>query len=181
VATYVGLFRGINVGGHNKLPMRALAQLCNELGLSNVRTYIQSGNVVFESKRIASQSLVERLASAVERSHGFAPNLIILRATELSKTIASNPFPAAESDPKSLHLTFLSDVPTDADLGTLQRLARASERFSLDGKVFYLHAPEGIARSKLAAGIERALGVSGTSRNWRTVCAIQAMAKGEER
>jgi uncharacterized protein (DUF1697 family) len=176
VNTYIALFRGINVGGRNLLPMRELVPLFEALGMRNVRTYIQSGNVVFEGEEVDGAALSDEIGAAVKESYGFAPHLLILTPDELTVAIASNPYPEAESDPKTVHLTFLSSVPENPDLESLERIKRDSERFMLEGKVFFLHAPEGIARSKLATRIEKSLGVAGTARNWRTVCAIEAMA-----
>ena len=86
-----------------------------------------------------------------------------------------NPYPEAETEPKSLHLYFLAAEPENPDLTKLHSLKTDTERFSLQGKVFYLHTPAGIGRSKMAAGVEKALGVPATARNWRTVNKIMAM------
>jgi uncharacterized protein (DUF1697 family) len=96
---------------------------------------------------------------------------------ELERAMASNPYAEAESEPKSLHLYFLASEPQDPDLKTLESIRVDSERFALQGKVFYLHAPDGIGRSRLAARVEKALGVPATARNWRSVSKIVAMAK----
>ena len=96
---------------------------------------------------------------------------------ELGKAVMSNPYPKAESEPKTLHLIFLASVPKNPDLTTLNNIKRDSERFTLTGKIFYLHAPEGVGKLKLFARIEKSLGVSGTARNWRSVCAIKALAE----
>ena len=102
---------------------------------------------------------------------------MLLEFDELEKVVKSNPFPEAESEPNTLHVNFLASVPPNPDLKTLESLKIECERFILKGKVFYLHAPDGIGRSKLAENVERLLGVPLTSRNWRTVCKIIAMAK----
>ena len=91
--------------------------------------------------------------------------------------MVSNPFPQAESNPKTLHLYFLADLPEAPDLEALDALKRDTERYTLAGKLFYLYAPEGIGRSKLAARVEKSLGVAATARNWRSVSKIMAMAK----
>lgn len=174
--TYIALFRGINVGGKNLLPMRELVPLFEALGMRKVRTYIQSGNVVFEGEDVHAAKLSDQIGAAVKESYGFAAHLLILTPDELTVAIASNPYPEAESDPRTLHLTFLSSVPESPDLEALESIKRDSERFMLEGKVFYLHALEGVGRSKLASRIEKSLGVAGTARNWRSVCAIEAMA-----
>lgn len=172
--TYIALLRGI--GGKNTLPMKGLVQLLEGMGLSNVRTYIQSGNAVFQSEEMGPQELSESIKVGIENAYGFAPHVIILTTDELGEAVASNPYPEAESEPKTLHLTFLASVPQSPDLVSLERIRKDSERFTLKGKVFYFHAPEGVGRSKLFARIEKSLGVPGTARNWRSVCKIQEMA-----
>jgi uncharacterized protein (DUF1697 family) len=174
--TYVALFRGINVAGNNILPMRDLTRLLEGLGLENVRTYIQSGNVVFQSAGKAGEELAGKIRSAIGKKHGFSPHLVLLTHQELAKAAKANPYPEAESDPRRLHLTFLASSPRKPDLASLEALRANGERFALKGKVLYLHAPEGIGRSKLAARMEKALGVPGTTRNWRTVAALREMA-----
>ncbi|MEW5959856.1 MAG: DUF1697 domain-containing protein, partial [Chloroflexota bacterium] len=105
------------------------------------------------------------------------PRVFLLDLVEMEQVLASNPFPEAESEPTTLHLYFLAAVPQNPDLKTLDSLKQANEQFKLVDNVFYLHAPAGIGRSKLAARVEKALGVAVTARNWRTVCKLVAMAK----
>lgn len=175
--TYVALFRGINVGGRNVLPMKELVALLENLGLQNVRTYIQSGNVVFRSENDDLSELSSTIRSEIKKHHGFEPHLLLLGREDLEKAIGVNPFPEAESEPKTLHLNFLASVPANPDLNVLESLKKENERFHLDGNVFYLHAPDGVGRSKLAANAERLLGVPMTGRNWRTVTKIMEMAE----
>lgn len=104
-------------------------------------------------------------------------NALLLTLQDFESALEANPFPEAELDPKGLHLGFLDSVPSKPDITELETLKANSERFQLVGKVFYLHAPDGVGRSKLAAGSERSLGVSMTDRNWRTVCKIRDMVK----
>ncbi len=173
--TYIALFRGINVGGHNKLLMKDLRELMEDLGYQNVDTYIQTGNVVFQTEDSDKQNLSVTISSGVEENHGFKPDVFVLERKELEEAIANNPFPEAEYKPKSLHLNFLISEPSDPDLAFLRDIKQESERFVLKSKVFYLHAPDGIGRSKLAGKTEKALGVSTTGRNWRTVQKIKEM------
>jgi uncharacterized protein (DUF1697 family) len=122
-----------------------------------------------------------RLSNAISREiknrRGFEPNVLLLELEDIEWAIRKNPFPEAATDPKALHAGFLASTPEKPDLGTLESLKSDSERFHLIDKVFYLHAPEGIGRSKLAANAEKVLGVPMTDRNWRTVCKIWEMAK----
>lgn len=173
--TYIALFRGINVGGKNILPMKELIVLLEELGAHDVKTYIQSGNAVFQHKAESASQLSSKISAAIKASHGFEPQVLPLDSTEMEKVIAANPFPEAESEPKTLHLYFLDSVPQNPDLKTLEEIKKDNEQFKLIDKVFYLHAPDGIGRSKLAARVEKALGVAATARNWRTVCKIMAL------
>ena len=177
MSTYVALFRGINVGGRNRLPMRELVEVLQSLALQNVRTTIQSGNVAYESEETNAPELADRISAAVNESHGFRPKVLLLEVDELKEAIAANPFPEAEAHPKSLHLFFLASVPENPDLKTLESYRRDSERFALKGKVFYLQAPDGIGRSKVAARAEKALGVAATARNWRSVGRILGLVK----
>jgi len=175
--SYVALFRGVNVGGRNILPMEDLRELLRGLGCREVRTYIQSGNAVFRHAEDAASRLADRIREAVASSHGFEPEVMILTVAALGGAARANPFPEGEDDPSKLHLFFLTAVPTAPDFETIEEVRTASERFEVIGSVAYLHAPEGIGRSKLATRVERALGVEGTARNWRSVSKILDMAR----
>ena len=175
--TMIALLRGINVGGHNKLPMRELVDTLTDLGFRNIETYIQSGNVVFECDEGSKIILTNQIRDAIHRSHGFAPDVMLLSAEELEEALLANPFPEAEAQPKTLHLYFLGSVPSNPDMQRIEEMKSGTENYALVGKVFYLHAPDGIGRSKLAVGIEKALGVSVTARNWRSVSKISEMAR----
>ena len=175
--TYIALLRGINVGGHNLLPMKELVTLLENLGSSCVKTYIQSGNAVFLNKTVDSVSLSKRISVAIKENHGFEPRVLLLNLNELENAIVLNPFPEAEVEPKTLHIFFLDSVPKNPDLDLLESIKQNNERFKLIDKLFYLHSPDGIRRSKLAARIEKSLGVSMTARNWRSACKLLDMAK----
>ncbi|MCC9599107.1 DUF1697 domain-containing protein [Stieleria sp. JC731] len=173
--TWIALFRGINVGGNNILPMAKLRENLESLQLRNVQTYIQSGNAVFESKAKTSGPLTKKIQQAIESEHGFRPNLILLSSEQFEETIEANPFPDASDDPKSLHFFFLQTPATDADLPAIDAIKSETEQYVLTDSVFYLHAPEGIGRSKLAAKVERYLDVPTTARNFRTVQKLSEM------
>ncbi len=177
MTTYVALFRGINVGGKNTLPMKELVTILQDLGCLNVGTYIQSGNAVFQSKQKDAWRLLAKIRGAINTRCGFEPCVMLLRLDEMEKAIAGNPFPEVESVPKALHAGFLASAPKKPDLEKLGHLKSTTERFRLVERVFYLHAPDGVGKSKLAANAEKAIGVSMTDRNWRTVCKIRDMAR----
>lgn len=174
--TYIALFRGINVGGKNSLPMKGLITLLEGIGAKNVRTYIQSGNAVFQSIGENPSLLSNQLVVEIKKRYGFEPHALLLGLETINKSIAKNPFPEADSEPGNVHLGFLTSTPKNPDLEKLNGLKKTSERFHLVDNVFYLYAPEGLGRSKLAANTEKLLGVSMTFRNWRTVCKIRELA-----
>jgi uncharacterized protein (DUF1697 family) len=174
--TFIALFRGINVGGNTRLAMRDLVEALEGLGLKNVKTYIQSGNVVFQSMNANPIELSRKITATIEKSCGIAPQVLLLGIQELQAAMAGNPFPRGEREPKSLHLFFLDSVPGHPDLETLESIKTKSEQFKLVHQVFYLYAPDGVGRSKLAAKVEKALGVAVTARNWRTVSEVMAIA-----
>ena len=173
--TWIALFRGVNVGGNNILPMVELRSDLESLNLSNVRTYIQSGNVVFDSATKTTKSLTERIAQRIEERHGFRPRLFLLSREDLLTAIESNPFPRAVADPKTLHFLFLAEPASNPDMEALDGVKTPTERFKLVDGVFYLHTPDGIGRSKLAANVEKHLGVVVTARNYRTVDKLLSM------
>jgi len=117
------------------------------------------------------------VTAAVAKARGFAPRLLVLSRTELERAAAGNPFPEADDHPQSVHLFFLAEPATAADLNAMNALKAASERFVLKGRVLYLHTPDGFGSSKLAARAERLLGVDATARNWRTVTTLVEMAR----
>ena len=174
--TWIGLLRGINVGGHNILPMAALRSDLESLKLENVRTYIQSGNVVFDSAETSASSLANKIGQLIEERHGFRPHLLLLSHEDLLAAVESNPFPEAADDPKTLHFAFLAQPAVDPNMKALDDAKSSSENYKLTDRVFYLHAPDGIGRSKLAAKAEKYLGVVATGRNFRTVEKLLSMA-----
>lgn len=175
--TYIALFRGINVGGNHALPMKTLSALLEDLGAQNVRTYIQSGNAVFEHQQTDAARLSAQISAEIKQRCGFEPHVLLAERADIERVIKENPFPEAADEPKTLHVGFLVSAPPKPQLDALERIKLDSERFELIGKVFYLHAPEGVGRSKLAASAEKLLGVPMTDRNWRTVCKLWEMAQ----
>jgi uncharacterized protein (DUF1697 family) len=174
---YIALLRGINVGGKNTLPMPGLVSALEALGACDIRTYVQSGNAVFLSPENNPAQLAARLSAEIGRRYGFEPWVLILKPEKIIAAMQGNPFPAAEANPSSLHVGFLAAVPPNPDLEKLNSLKADSEQFQLKGDIFYLYAPDGVGRSKLAATAEKALGVPMTDRNWRTVAKLREMAQ----
>jgi len=177
MAAWIALLRGVNVGG-KRLPMAELREELADMGLENVRTYIQSGNAVFDASAEVARDLVSALPPRIEERFGFRPRLLVLSADDLRGAISANPYPEAEAQPKTLHLYFLAERPEAADIEGLNTLRAKTERWHLEGRVFYLHAPDGHGTSKLAARAEKLLGVDATARNLRTVRQLSAMVDG---
>jgi uncharacterized protein (DUF1697 family) len=175
MATWIALLRGVG-GGIRPLSMRDLVTALEGIGLKDVRTYIQSGNVVFSSAKAATR-LASEIEGCIEKKFGFHSKTFVLSVPELRRAAAGNPFPQADEKPQSLHLFFLAKPAKQAQLDAMNELKVKSEQFVLKNKVFYFYAPEGFGTSKLAAKAGRLLGVDTTARNWRTVGKLLEMTK----
>jgi len=176
MTTWIALLRGVNVVGRNKLPMAEFRADLEASGLKHVRSYIQSGNVVFDSSSRSAESLARRIAACIEAGYGFRPMVLVLRSQDLQAAVASNPYPRATAEATSLHFFFLEAPALDAKLDVLEDFRSATEEFMLSDRVLYLHAPDGIGRSRLVERIDRCLGVRTTARNFRTVHTLITMA-----
>ena len=170
---YIALLRGINVSGHNKIPMAELRQLCAELGWEDVQTYIQSGNLVFRSSSSPTK-LEGELETAIQERFGFSIPVIVRSAEDWASYIEHNPFPKAALDEPNWVLLTLSKQPQKEGVkeGLLER-ADKGERVAQVGDALYIHYPDGVGRSKLTpALLDRLVGSPVTARNWRTVLKI---------
>lgn len=175
--TYIALFRGINIGGRHIIPMSELKIIIENLDLKDVKTYIQSGNVVFKCNEKNRDKLSAKISLAIDKKFGFEPKVMLLSIGELEEAIKLNPFKKGESDHKTLHVMFLSEIPSNPNMQAMETIKVKGEQFRLIEKLFYLYAPDGVGRSKLAANIEKHLGVPITGRNWRTVQEVYSIAK----
>lgn len=178
---WIALLRGVNVGGRNRVAMAELRQALAEDGFDAVRTLIQSGNVVLGSAERRADAVADSIARTVERRFGFRPGVMALTPAELQAILADGPdgvpCPAdPATDGRALHFWIASEPPTAPDLDSLRRLASPSETVMLKGRVLYLHAPDGIGRSKLVPGIERHVAPAMTGRNLNTMRKLLALA-----
>ncbi|PJA98198.1 MAG: hypothetical protein CO128_08575 [Ignavibacteriales bacterium CG_4_9_14_3_um_filter_30_11] len=173
--TFIALFRGINVGGNNILPMKDLVSILENLGCQKVKTYIQSGNVIFQIEENKAKNIDSKINSEILKLQGFDTKVLLLETSKFLNIIRNNPFKTAEGN--RAHIFFLYSIPVNPDLEKLNNLKSTSENFVLNGIAFYLHAPEGIGRSKLAANVERCLGISVTARNLNTINKLISMLK----
>ncbi|WP_330333303.1 DUF1697 domain-containing protein [Streptomyces sp. NBC_00536] len=174
--TYAALLRGINVGGHKKVPMAELRQVLAGLGHTDVQTYLQSGNAVFTTDRTASEDVLAReLEAAIEGHFGFRVPCLVVDGAHLRAVAAACPFPAATLEGKQLHVTFTSEQPAAERFAALDEDAFLPEEFRVGDRVIYLYAPEGLGRSKLGEALARPAVVKGldvTTRNWNTVAKL---------
>ena len=169
---WIALFRGINVGGNNKLPMADLRELAAELGFEEPKTYIQSGNLVLGSDEKDAEKLEAMLAGAVEKRFGFHPCIVMRNVEQFQAALDANPYAAKVKEGKELHLYFLDGPADKYDEAVIRELAAESEEFTLKDGIFYLYAPEGIGRSKLAEKLPKYLPKRHTARNLNSVRAI---------
>lgn len=176
MSTYIVLLRGVNVGGHNKLPMKDWRAIMEGLGYENVRTYIQSGNAVFESDGSASD-IAAGMTSTIGEVFGFRPSCVVLTLSEVQAALAACPFrPEGENAHKLVHVFFLNGLVKSYDPEGLQMLATQEEAFHMTDSVFYLYTPQGFGVSKVAEKLGKYLKGDMTARNLRTVETLIEMA-----
>jgi len=169
----LALLRGVNVGGKNKLPMRDLAAMFEDAGCENVRTFIQSGNVIFIASSSVSKRLAGAVASRIEERFGYRVPVILRTAQQLREVISNNPFSGVED---TLHVMFLADRPSPAKIAALDPNRSSPDAFLVRGQEIYLHLPNRVAASKLTnAWFDSKLSTVSTVRNWRTVTRLLAM------
>jgi uncharacterized protein (DUF1697 family) len=174
---YAALLRGVNLG-RNRISMADLRALVEALGAGDVRTYVQSGNVVFSSGLSPAQ-LEQRLAESLRQSVGLDVAVLVRTAGELAELVAGNPFLASGADAATLHVTFLAAEPAADLVRGLHERSFGAEELRVVGRAVYLRCPKGYGRTKLSnAFLERQLAVPATTRNWRTVEALAELSKG---
>lgn len=179
MTAYVGLLRGVNVGGSKKVAMADLRAFMEALGFPGAQTLLQSGNVVFESRSTAArlESLLEREAS---KRLALDTRFFVRSADEWRRVVAGNPYTReAERDPAHLMVVALKDAVTAATLRDLRGAIRGPETVEATGRHAYIVFPDGVGRSKLTtAVIDARLRTCGTARNWNTVTKLAALLDG---
>jgi len=178
LTVYVAMLRGVNVGG-NSLRMDWLRQACEDIGLQDVRTYVQSGNIVFSS-RLSALKLVQTLKATIDAQTRLPVTVVIRSASEMANIIAGNPFLKQRGvDITKLHVTFLAKAPSKPALDKLDALAGTRDEYRLAKREIYLHCPINYGETRLSnTAIEKALSLGATTRNWKTVAALCVMANG---
>lgn len=168
--TYISILRGINVSGKNIIKMEQLRELFIALKFQHVQTYIQSGNVIFQTKETTQALLSKKIAEAIEKQFGFKIPVLTLTIDELKSAIIDNPFLIKENkDNAFLHVTFLADLPAKQLLTVIEKEKYLPDEIQILNKCVYLYCPNGYGKTKLHnTFIENKLKVSATTRNWKT-------------
>jgi uncharacterized protein (DUF1697 family) len=179
--TYVSMLRGINVGGHQSLKMKELVALYESLGFKNVRTYVQSGNVIFNADEADSKRLSNLIENKIKQVFNLPVAVLIRTPGELKQTLKKNPFLKEKSiDTEKLYVTFLAETPPESALNKLNVAQDELDKFVVKNKEIYLYCPEGYGRTKFSnTFFERKLGVTATTRNWKTVTTLSEMAENQ--
>ncbi len=175
----VAMLRGINLPSYQKIDMGALKTICTSLGLRDVQTYIQSGNLVFREDGEDPVTLARRIEEGIEGKFGFRPAVIVRTASELRKVIAKNPFAGrAGIEPNKLLVVFMNNAPARQAREQVLALPCYPEELRMNGRELYIYYPNGMARPKIPlVRLEKVLQCSSTGRNWNTVNKLMAMAE----
>jgi len=176
---YIAMLRGINVSGKNLIKMEQLRASFTALGFANVKTYVQSGNIIFEAPHETAASLSGKIERQILRDFGFSVPVLLKTSNEMAEIIKHNPLLKVPAiDHSKLHITFLSDAPPKTALEQLQPLAVTPEQFRIVGREIYLYCPKGYGNTKLSnTAIEKKLSLRATTRNWNTAKTLLAMAQ----
>ena len=179
---YIALLRGINVGGKNKIKMADLRGMLEEIGLSQVKTYIQSGNVFFESEQEVG-ILQQQLESEIEKVFGFSVKVIVRTAEEVVQILENCPFSEEEiseaeasAEGESLYVAFLQDFPSQEEMTRLGAFKSDNEEYRVDGREIYLLFRQSIRNSRLANHLQK-MTVPSTVRNWKTITKLATMER----
>ena len=173
--THLALLRGINVGGKAKLPMKELSAIFAAAGATNIRTYIQSGNVLFESP--LPDPLIALVTTEIARIYGYPGRIVLRSAAELNAAFNDNPFAKAGTPLETLHVYFLANKPDPAATKSLDPDRSPGDSCVVRNREIYLHLPNGMARTKLTnAYFDAKLKTTSTARNWNTVGKLVELA-----
>jgi uncharacterized protein (DUF1697 family) len=178
--TIVTLLRGINVAGKNKIKMDRLVDLYDLLGFGDIRTYLQSGNILCSTSKISNAALQRKIEKGLESELDLDVTVLCRTSREMGLVVKNNPYLKKKNvDASKLHVIFLQESPSDKAVAKLSKEKFGKEEFAVDGSTIYLHCPEGYGKAKLTNNfIESRLGVPATTRNWKTVNKLHDMSNG---
>lgn len=177
MTTIVSMLRAINLGGKKMIPKDTLCEIYEGLGLTKVRTYIQSGNIVFETTQADLSILTTQIEASIEQGFGYHVEVFLRRTQELHQILTNNPFlEIRHEDPGKLYVTFLYRSPLEQAWSKLVRPPNTTDEFARGDQAVYLFLPNLYGRTRLSNSyFERKLGVAATTRNWNTVNALYKM------
>ncbi len=174
----IALLRGINVSGQKLIKMADLRTHLAELKFKNIQTYIQSGNIVFESESMSSNVLETVIHDKIQEKYGFEVPTLVKTPGDFIEAIKKNPFAKeAEAEPKHVFITFLSDIPDPSKVEKLKEVDYSPERYVIDGDMIFFFSPNGYGRAKMNNNFfENKLKIDATTRNWKTVNVLLEMS-----
>jgi uncharacterized protein (DUF1697 family) len=176
---FISILRGINVSGHRLINMKALQELYKNLGFTDIKTYIQSGNVVFQSKLSSPGSLEKQISQEILKVFGFEVPVLVIQRNDLMNISANNPFiQKGVQDITKLHVTFLSGEPEPGLTGKIDKEQYSPDEFEIQGKAVYLFCPGGYGNTKLSnTFFEKKLKLPATTRNWKTILELLKLSE----
>jgi uncharacterized protein (DUF1697 family) len=175
---YIGLLRSLNVGPNNRIKMPELESLLKELGFSGLKSYLQSGNLVFGSDVTDPQIVASHIEEAITKGSGLEIRVVVKTQTEMLRIAGNNPFLKIDGiEAEFLHVTFLFEQPEERKTKLIEMIHDPRDSFKLAGREIYLYCPGGYGNTKFSnTFFEKKLGVAATTRNWRTVNVLASMA-----
>jgi len=178
--TYISILRGINVSGQKIIRMDILRELYDGLNFLNIKSYIQSGNVIFQFRKSENTELENMISSQIQKKFGFVVPVIVLTLEEMKNIIERNPYKADKTkDSTFLHVTILTSKPENINLETINEVKLPREEFELIERAVYLYCPYGYGKTRLSnTFFEKRLKVGATTRNWRTTLELLNIAEG---
>jgi uncharacterized protein (DUF1697 family) len=175
---YIAMLRGINIGPHKRMKMEKLRSSCEELGFVKVKTYIQSGNIVFQAAKLSSAAAAKKIEAQIVKDFGFSADVISRTAEEMKKVVEANTLLREPGiDPSKFHVVFLAEAPSPGAIRKLEALTLSPDKVRHAGKEIYFYFPNGVSGSSIwKHNLDRVMSVSGTMRNWNTVNTLHEMA-----
>ena len=176
---HVALLRGINIGPHKRMKMETLRTSCEALGFKNVKTYIQSGNVVCQAGKVSSDAAAKKIEAQIEKDFGFSADVIARTGDEMKQIVTGNPLLKEPGvDASKLHVVFFSEAPSTEAIKKLEAIVKTPDKVRHKGKEIYFYFPNGVSGGSIwKHSLDRVLGISGTMRNWKTVNTLYEMAR----
>ncbi len=177
---YIALLRGINVSGQKMINMKDFKALLLKNGFENAMTYIQSGNIVFKSEEKNTKKLQEKMHQLIQDYYVFEVPVLILTEKDIGNIISNNPYTKDKKDITKLHVTLLDTTPEESLLASCRDEKFQSDEFVMDSTTIYLYCPDGYGMTKFSTMFfEKKLGVTATTRSWKTIDSLQKLVKGE--